>query len=437
MRTAFIIMRKDLRRRLRSPLALIIYLLFPFIFSGLMALAFGGSSSQSGPPRFGLALVNQDTGLVGGLLVGAFENEKMEQYFDTTVVDSLGADELIRDNEVGGAIVIPPGFTKALLYNQATGLKVLKSPSQMIAPMAIEEVAELIAMALDGFATVLAEPLSRITTAVDGESTVAQEADVAEISVMVHRAIEGAIRYGWPPAITLIETDNLLHPEQSSAPDTTAAPGDETVASDDSSGFLLVFKYVLPGMGTFALIVLALGFLGDIPRERSLGTLARQMTAPVSLRAIITGKLLAVMVMALLIAVIMAVIGAWLLKIEANLIAFLVLCVVFVFSITGFLLFFFSFSRSESQGATSAWIVMMVMSMLGGSWIPLSALPSFVTTLAKGTLNYWAIKGFTDLFFRNADLAAIVPSLLVCGITGLIGLFVGSWCLERKLSSGV
>ncbi len=435
MRTVLIIMRKDLLRRLRSPLSLIVFMLFPFIFSGLLALAFGGNNGQPGPPRFKMALVNQDEGLLGGFLAGAFENERMSQYFETSTVDSLSAMELIRGNEVGGAIIVPADFTRSMLANQPTELRVVKNPSQRIAPMAIGEVAGLIGSALDGLTRVMAEPIGKIRGAVSDSSTQASDIDVAEIAVMVHHTIEDVSRYGWPPAIKLVETDDLLHPEAAMA-DSSSTPAEE-VADNDSDGFLTVFKYVLPGMGTFALIILALGFLSDIPREQSMGTLARQMTAPVSIRAIITGKLLAAVAMALLVALLMALIGAFGLKIKADLLAFLTLSVVFVFSVVGFMLFFFAFSRSEGQGATLAWIVMMIMSMLGGSFIPVSSLPDIVGVLAKGTLNYWAITGFTDLFFDDASLIEIMPSLLVCGITGFCGLLVGSWFLERRLAKGL
>jgi ABC-type Na+ efflux pump permease subunit len=448
MATILTIMVNDLRRRWRSPLSLIVYLAFPFIFSGLMAMAFGGDNDTNQAPRFSLALVNQDTGYAGSLIAGAFQREQMSQHFEALEVDSVAAMKLIRENKVGGALLIPRDFSDRLLDREPTQLMVIKNPASSIAPMAIEEVSEMIAMALDGLVTLLGEPLALIRSGINGSGGEPAawddgplDMEMAEISVMINRTMKSVGKYAFPPLIRLEETDDLMQAGEpvSALPEDDAAGEGETadeVSEDDTSGFRLVFQYVMPGMGAFALIILALGFLSDIPRERGEGTLARQMTAPVTIRQIITGKLMAAVVMGLLMALTMAMIGALVLGIRADLLGFLALCTTFIFGLTGFLLLFFAFSRSESQGSVFAWIVMMAMSMLGGSFIPLNQLPDFVSVLAKGTLNYYVIVALQDLIFNGAGLVQLGPTLLLFVCVGIVGMLVGSWVLQRRLTAG-
>ena len=45
-RRVFLLLGKDLRRRRRSPLGVLVMLAFPLVFSGMLALAFGGDGDD-------------------------------------------------------------------------------------------------------------------------------------------------------------------------------------------------------------------------------------------------------------------------------------------------------------------------------------------------------------------------------------------------------
>jgi ABC-type multidrug transport system permease subunit len=60
------------------------------------------------------------------------------------------------------------------------------------------------------------------------------------------------------------------------------------------------------------------------------------------------------------------------------------------------------------------------MSALGGSMIPLFIMPAILQKMAVLSINYWAIQGFYDLFWRQLPLAQIMPEMLVLVISGLL-----------------
>ncbi len=64
-----LMVRKDLLRRRRAPLGYVVALLFPLVFSLLMALSFGRGSVA---PRVHLLVENRDDGMMGGFLAAAF-----------------------------------------------------------------------------------------------------------------------------------------------------------------------------------------------------------------------------------------------------------------------------------------------------------------------------------------------------------------------------
>lgn len=450
MRACVTVMLNDLLRRLRSPLAPIVYLLFPFIFSGLIALAFGGGAGGDQIPRFRVALVNEDDGFVGGLVMGAFGQEQVAQYFETTEVTREEADAFLRKSKVSGAIVIPKDFSDDIFDGRPASLEVIKNPAEAIGPQAVEEAAHMIAQLLDGATTVLDEPLGLIRGGVaDAEAGSPGEQWrgflddelIARAAVSVNRSLRSVRSLAFPPVIRLETTkDSLLAGGAllSGAGADTASEydaGEEEEDSDDS-GFLVVFRYVLPGMATFALAILALGFMADIPRERTMGTLARQLTLPIRGWSVVAGKMLSTMVMGLLVATAMAVVGALLLKARADLPAFALLCVAFLAAVTGLLSLVFGAARSEQQGGTVASIIVMMMAFLGGSWIPLDMLPAFLRNLSVISLNYWSSEGFKTLLFSEAGIAAIATELLVLGGIGLLSVVLGGWALQRRMMQG-
>jgi ABC-2 type transport system permease protein len=431
-RVAWAVMLKDIRLRLRAPLAPLVFLAFPFIFSGLIALAFGGGAGRT--PRFPLALVDEDGGVVARLVCGAFGQEQAARFLEVQEVDLAQAEALIRHDKVAGAIIIPKGFSTAVLKRQETELRVLRNPASAIGAIAVEQSADFIALLAESGAQLLAQPIDRVlaATQVPGDGFAPADMQVAEVAVLVNRAITGAARFIFPPAITLRSSKTVLGED-------VAAPSDSShaaTAAGTGGGAAALFRHVLPAMATFALFMLAIGLTADLFREKSAGTLARMLALPVRASEVILGKLLATLVVGLLVAMAMALVGALLLGARANLLAFGLLCLAFLAGTIGFVTFLYSIAKDERQGGTITSIALMTMAFLGGSFIPLEALPRFVQGLAPLTLNYWAIRGFDTLLFQDVGVGAIVGPLVVCAAVGGVTVMAGGALLRRRFMRG-
>jgi ABC-2 type transport system permease protein len=411
-------MLKDLRRRARAPLAPLVMLAFPFVFAGLIALAFGGGG-ESAAPRFRVALVDEDGGLVARLVAGAFANRQAAQFLEAVPVDLPHAMRLIEHNRAGGAIVIPAGFSDSVLAGRPASLRVIRNPASAIGGQATEETAALLALLLEGATDVLAEPIARVRSMTRGGAPRgwAPDASVAEIAVEVSRSLEPIRRFVFPPAIYLRKPA-------------------EPAASPAGSRFLPIFQYVLPGMATFALFFLATGLMADLFRERERGTLGRQLTSPVRASSVVVGKILATMAIGAIVAAAMAAVGGLLLGVRADPGAFALLSLAFLLAVTGFVTLLYSFARNERQGGTLNSIVLMVMAFLGGSFVPLETLPSFVRGIAPATLNYWAIRGFRGLFEADGGVAAVALPVAVLSAAGAACVLAGGAVLQRRMMRG-
>jgi len=65
-------------------------------------------------------------------------------------------------------------------------------------------------------------------------------------------------------------------------------------------------------------------------------------------------------------------------------------------------------------------IIIMLMSAIGGSMIPLFVMPAFMQKIAVISVNYWGIQGFYDIFWRHLPLPDIAPKIFVLVSIGLI-----------------
>jgi ABC-2 type transport system permease protein len=104
---------------------------------------------------------------------------------------------------------------------------------------------------------------------------------------------------------------------------------------------------------------------------------------------------------------------------------------------SGILMLITSFVGSERQGDTLATIVIMVSSMLGGAFVPISQMPKFLLPVAASTPVYWSVEGFSKLTIGGGGFPDIAPNLAVLFGVGGLCIVIGSRLLQRKLERGV
>lgn len=394
------ILRKDLLRKLRSPLATIVFLLFPILFSLLIGLTFGGSGEKIAPIK--IALVDEDQGLLARLVRSSFAQDRMPQRFEARVVEMAEAERLIEKNAVSAIVRIPPGFSDSLLDARPTHLEVVRNPAQSIYPQVVEQVVRVLARVGGSGVRILEQPLREIRGAVDAEETTLPDAFISRVSVGISRRMDAVGRYAFPPAVRI---------EKAATPETEDGGGD--------SPFRIAL-YILPGMAIFSLLMLAISSMADFQREASAGTLARQFASPVGGGSVVLGKVAATWVLSLLsVAVLSILVIVWSTT-RVDLGAFALLSVAFALAATGFAAFLYSLFRSERAAGALGSILVIVMSMAGGSFVPLDMLPGFFRSIAPATLIYWAAEGYREVLLDSAGLREVGRNILVLLAIGAI-----------------
>jgi ABC-2 type transport system permease protein len=101
-----------------------------------------------------------------------------------------------------------------------------------------------------------------------------------------------------------------------------------------------------------------------------------------------------------------------------NILALVVLSFVLALASTAMGLVVSFLSKDQNTAQAIAQIISIGGAALGGLWFPLTIMPEFLQSTARFLPQYWAQKAYIDIFAREADLVAIIPSIVVLlGVT--------------------
>jgi ABC-type Na+ efflux pump permease subunit len=410
--------RKDLLRQVRSPLGVLFVLAFPLIFSGRLALAFGGGDSSF--PKAELLIEDLDDSLVSGVLLSAAESDQLGEYFDVRQVGTEGR-ELIEGGEGSALLRIPLGFGADLLAGRPTALELVRNPAQSILPEIAEQALAVLVDALDAGSRVLRDPLQQLSAALENETDVPTLAQVTALSTAFYEAIGDSVDFLSPPVITLesIQLENRQEPEE----------------ADDLPQGRAIFVMVLPGIAVWALFMLGDFAMRDVLVEGDSGTLRRQLCTPTTVRELVVAKASYTALLATISLMLLAGIG-WVVAGRAvDPIGFLLLSVALVLAITGFASIMYGFARTERQGSTLSSVLLLLFAFMGGSFIQIESLPGAMQRLAPLSPFYWGTTGYRTLV-QGGSLQEVLGNAAILAGIGLPLLLAGAALLRRKVAAG-
>jgi len=138
LRRILLIFKNDLRRRLKSPLSVIILMVIPIFMTGIMGLVFAPSSNNQ-MARIQVLVTDNDGEIVSRFLKATFEYPQMRGMFEISYVDEKVCINLMEDGRASALIIIPKGFSHLVLANKKAQLRVIKNPSEQFMPTIVED----------------------------------------------------------------------------------------------------------------------------------------------------------------------------------------------------------------------------------------------------------------------------------------------------------
>lgn len=401
MLKTFLIGIKDVKLAFRDRAAIIFMLLAPFLLTLGMGLVTGRfSGGTSGISDIPVVIVNQDDGELGQALVDVFNSEDLADLVEPSLGTSPEAARLqVDEDEIAAAIIIPSGFTNSIIPNQEAlknGIVLETVKIEMYANPSRPTSAGIIKSILD-------EYLSRIEEgAVSGQTSILQ-----------------------------MLTSGRITPEQAQAAGEEMsqrlgnAPEDEALAitlnSSTAAGEAVQFDmlaYLAPGMALMFLMFTVSYGGRSILAEKSQGTLPRLLVSPTNATQILGGKVFGIFLTGM--AQMFILIGGTSLLFQlqwGDMLGVIVLVLAAVFGATGWGMLITAFARTPSQVGSVGSAIMLIFGILGGSFVSLENMPTYVQTLSRITPNSWALDGFTTLALGGtlSALATPITALLTMG----------------------
>jgi len=184
-----------------------------------------------------------------------------------------------------------------------------------------------------------------------------------------------------------------------------------------------------------AVLFVAVRSIHDLFEQEKSGMLKRQAASPLGVSRIVTAKLIFGILMGVAVTAILALAGSLLgwIKPPVDVLAVVLLTILFSAAACGVVALIFSVSRSEKQAGILSWLVIMGMSAMGGSLVPLEAMSGMMRRAAPFTVNYWAIEGYKRVLFDGAHTGGIFQVLLVLVVIAALTLVLSGALLSRRL----
>jgi ABC-type Na+ efflux pump permease subunit len=401
--------KKDWQRLLRDPVALLLWIGLPLVVGLLMTLAFGG---REGPePKAHVLVADLDDTFLSNFLVGALSQDAAGSFLTAESVAEEEGRRRIEKGEASAFLVIPAGFSQAILREEPTALELVRNPAQRILPAIVEEALTMLADATFYLHRLIGEDLRAFAEGPPEGADTFPDERIAEFSTRVNQ--------------TMTRLGDLLFPPVIELEVTTGEDVDEQEA-DAAGSIALLF---VPGLLFMALVFMAQGLAQDFWRERTRRTLRRIVVSPRPVSEFLAGKLIAGA--GLMLAVVVLALGvAWVyFGLPAARFPLAVLWATFsgVVLITILLVIMLHASSERTAGVLAMALVFPLL-MVGGNFFPFDVMPEGMAAIGKLTPNGWAL----------AQLEAIlggemVASSLLAAFAGLAavgaGLFL--WSARR------
>ncbi len=179
-----------------------------------------------------------------------------------------------------------------------------------------------------------------------------------------------------------------------------------------------LLSYFAPGMALMFLMYTVSYGGRSILAERTGGTLPRLMISPTRTTQILGGKVLGIFFMGVAQTGILILASTLFFQVRwGDGLGVLILILAAVYGASGWGMLITAFADTPAQIANTGTIVMLIFSILGGSFIDLENFPPFIQTISKITPNAWGLDGFTTLALGGTlrNLTEPITALLIMG----------------------
>ncbi|MGB0914809.1 MAG: ABC transporter permease [Crocinitomicaceae bacterium] len=403
MRRLIAAMKKEVLLLIRDKIGLSILFIMPMVLITVMTLIQDAAFSNINEEGVPVVFINNDNDTLGNRIEEGLKHAEMVKFFDE--VDGKKATpetakQAIKAGQFLVGIIIPEGATEAVEDN------VLNIVAESMGMEDEGEVAETktaeIKLIIDpvaskSFVISISSQLREYISSV--KTQIMFETFKGEIAAMLpEEPKEGKSKYAGQQVI-------LYNQEFASALVGEIAPS--------------AVQHNVPAWTIFSLFFIVIPLVGSIMREKTEGSVFRFHTIPASYLLQTNAKVLVYIGVCMIQFLLMLAIGLFLMPVLGmdqlilgnSYIGIFVIALVSSMAATGYGVLVGALATTQQQGAILGSLSILVLSALGGIWVPTYVMPDVMRTISHFSPLNWSLDGFYGLFLRGEGLVEILPQV--------------------------
>jgi ABC-2 type transport system permease protein len=422
--------RKEWQLLLRDKTGIILLFVMPVVLITVMALIQDAPFKDYQDIKFDLLTVDNDHGKLG-----RYVKEGLSQTGQFNVIDSidgkpLTAEEaraLVNTGKYKISIIVPKGATAEIVSN---------------ANRIVNDITKRMG--------------------VPGSLPVKQRADSPYVTIYfdpaAKKAFKGAIHQAVDNFLTQVETDMLLDriKNQLKRKDSTYASADtlsirlQAVGLKEQStgtGKQLdvisnSVQHNVPAWSIFAMFFIVIPIAGNMIREREDGSLLRMKLIPGSYLDILGGKMLFFVGICVIQFYLMMLVGIYLMPLldlpklvmGFHQLATLVVAIGIGLAATSYGILIGTVFKTPNQALNFGAISIVILSAIGGIWIPLEVMPEKMQLIGHLSPLSWGLDAINDIYLRNGDIGFVWKNVVKLVMVSAVMLAVAGFIEKRRMN---
>jgi len=175
-------------------------------------------------------------------------------------------------------------------------------------------------------------------------------------------------------------------------------------------------QHNVPAWTIFAMFFIAIPLSGSILKEKTEGSVFRLHTMPTPFLLLVNGKIIVYVFVCLIQFLLMLAVGKFLLPqmglpalvLGNSIMGIFILTLATAFAATGFGVAVGTLAATEHQAAIMGSLSILLLSALGGIWVPSYVMPELMRNISAWSPLNWSLEGFYKLFLRGGQVTDIL-----------------------------
>ncbi len=410
--------KKETILLLRDKVGLSILFIMPMVLIFVMTLIQDAAFRTINEKGIPIVFVNNDRDSLGIMIEQGLRNNDLCSFNDSingkpATVES--AHKAVAEGKFLVGIVIPKGATNAIRKNVSQLVDETMGSANSSTNYALSDSVEI---------TIMIDPVAKKSFLVSVTSSLHEFISEVKTKIMFQ---------AFSDQITDLIPDKTATPKAAYQKSQIIKYREEYASTSQMKTIPNAVQHNVPAWAIFAMFFIAIPLSGSIMKEKTEGSVFRLHTMPTPYLLLVNGKIVVYaivcqiqfLLMLTVGLVFLPMIGLPRLELGDSYAGISLLTSATAFAATGYGVMVGTLAKTEHQGAIMGALSIILLSALGGIWVPSYVMPEVMREISAFSPLNWSLNGFYKLFLRGGGLVDILPESLK-----LIAFFIATMAIS-------